>query len=58
MIVKPITLGKYEEYGLGQIVTTINILEKECSCKKFQLSHLPCTDIATIARSWNLSDYF
>ncbi|XP_044477508.1 uncharacterized protein LOC123204774 [Mangifera indica] len=58
MIVKPITVDRYEVYSSGRPVAIVNLATKECSCKKFQLSQIACAHVATIARFQNLSNCY
>ncbi|XP_044461881.1 uncharacterized protein LOC123193152 [Mangifera indica] len=54
MIVKPITVDRYEVYNSGRSVAIVNLATKECSYKKFQLSQIACAHVAAIARFQNL----
>ncbi|XP_044461843.1 uncharacterized protein LOC123193122 [Mangifera indica] len=55
MIVKPITIDRYEVHGPSKPVAIVDLAKKECTCRKFQLSQIACTHVAAIARFQNLS---
>ncbi|XP_044497711.1 uncharacterized protein LOC123219789 [Mangifera indica] len=58
MVVKPISMHRYEVHGVAQSIAIVDLCAQECSCKKFQLSHIPCTHVVAVARFQNLSDCY
>lgn len=58
MIVNLIIVHRYEVYGTGQPVATLDLLNNDYNYIKFQLSHLSCIHITMIVRFQNLLDYY
>ncbi|XP_044465403.1 uncharacterized protein LOC123195648 [Mangifera indica] len=55
MIVKPITIDRYEVHAPSKPVAIVDLAKKECTCRKFQLSQIACTHVAAIVRFQKLS---
>ncbi|XP_044468532.1 uncharacterized protein LOC123198030 [Mangifera indica] len=55
MVVKPITIDRYEVHAPSKPVAIVDLAKKECTCRKFQLSQIACTHVAAIARFQKLS---
>lgn len=58
MIVKSITVHKYEMHGPRKQIAKVDLATNECSCKKFQLSQIVCTHVVVIARFHNFLNYY
>ena len=53
--VNAISHSMYEVVGVGHMHAVVNLADKCCSCRKFDLSQIACMHVAAVARSMGLT---
>ena len=48
----------FQVVGVGHLEALVNLADRSCSCRKFDLSQLPCMHVAAVARVMGLSDCY
>ena len=48
----------YQVVGVGHLHAVVNLADKSCSCRKIDLSQIPCMHVAAVARYMGLTNCY